>query len=184
MKNIYIVLAHTGTLVSEIIKKYTNDEFSHVSLSLDVELNHMYSFGRLNPYNPVWGGFVQEYIHKGTFKRFYNTEVTIYSLQVTDKQYKKLEESIARFEKYKKKYTFNIIGMFAVGVNKKIGDEYSFYCAEFVRYLLKKARIRTGLPRIVRPEDFKNIKGIKEIYSGKLQKYGIEKPVCYKQNVV
>ena len=33
------------------------DEFSHVSISLDAQLNHMYSFGRLHPYNPFWGGF-------------------------------------------------------------------------------------------------------------------------------
>lgn len=183
MKNIYLVLAHTGTLVSQIIKKYTNDEFSHVSLSLDRELNHMYSFGRLNPYNPLWGGFVQEYIDKGTFKRFYNTQVTIYSLEVTDRQYKKLEKIIERFEKNKKKYNFNIIGMFAVGFNQKIGDDYSFYCAEFVKYLLKKAKIRTGLPKLVRPEDFKYIKGIQAIYTGKLQEYKLDEESFTKQVV-
>lgn len=58
MKKIYIVLTHTGTTLSKIIKNYTNDEFSHVSISLDSELKEMYSFGRLNAYNPFWGGFV------------------------------------------------------------------------------------------------------------------------------
>ena len=69
MKEIYIVLTHTGTVLSRIIKDYTQDEFSHVSISLDKELKEMYSFGRLNPYNPFWGGFVQEGINFGTFKR-------------------------------------------------------------------------------------------------------------------
>ena len=54
MKQIYIVLTHTGTALSTIIKYYTKDEFSHVSISLDEELEEMYSFGRLNPYNPFW----------------------------------------------------------------------------------------------------------------------------------
>ncbi len=58
MKKIYIVLTHTGTTLSKIIKTYTKDEFSHVSISLDLELKKMYSFGRLNPYNPFWDGFV------------------------------------------------------------------------------------------------------------------------------
>ena len=38
IKKIYIVLTHTGTTLSKIIKNYTNDEFSHVSISLDSEL--------------------------------------------------------------------------------------------------------------------------------------------------
>lgn len=171
MKNIYIILTHTGTILSTIIKSYTHDEFSHVSLSLDIELNEMYSFGRLNPYNPFWGGFVHEYIDKGTFKRFHRTVATIYSLEITDRQYEKIKTTIQMFEKYKTKYNFNVFGMFAAGFHKKIGKEYSFYCAEFVRFLLKKAKIRTELPEIIRPEDFKNIKGLQEVYSGKLKEY-------------
>ena len=83
----YIVLTHSGTALSKIIKGFTKDEFSHVSISLDKELNEMYSFGRLNPYNPFWGGFVHEYIDKGTFKRFYKTRSKIYSLNITEEQY-------------------------------------------------------------------------------------------------
>ena len=48
MKKIYLVLAHTGTTLATIIKYYTKDEFSHVSIALDDELEEMYSFGRLN----------------------------------------------------------------------------------------------------------------------------------------
>ena len=51
MKNIYLILTYTGTVLSKIIKNYTKDEVSHVSISLDVELKQMYSFARLNPYN-------------------------------------------------------------------------------------------------------------------------------------
>ena len=43
MKEIYIVLTHTGTVLSRIIKNYTQDEFSHVSISLDKELKDKYS---------------------------------------------------------------------------------------------------------------------------------------------
>ena len=77
MKKVYIVLTHTGTTLSKIIKSYTKDEFSHVSISLDEKLNEMYSFGRLHPYNPFWAGFVHEAINKGTFKRFSNTKARI-----------------------------------------------------------------------------------------------------------
>ena len=70
MKKVYIILTHTGTIVSRIIRCYTGHEFSHVSISLDEELTKMYSFGRLNPYNTFIGGFVNERLNSGTFKRF------------------------------------------------------------------------------------------------------------------
>lgn len=171
MKKIYLVLTHTGTILSEIIKKYTKDEFTHASISLDIELNEMYSFGRLNPYNAFWGGFTHEYINKGTFRRFYNTKAKIYSLDITEEQYEELRNTIKQIEKNREKYTFNTLGLFAVGFHKRIKKEHSFYCAEFVKYVMEKAKIDTKLPETVKPEDFKNIEGLQEIYSGLLRKY-------------
>lgn len=175
MKKIYIVLTHSGTALSKIIKGFTKDEFSHVSISLDKELNEMYSFGRLNPYNPFWGGFVHEYIDKGTFKRFYKTRSKIYSLKITEEQYESLKNNIKQIEQEKKNYKFNIIGLLAVGFHKKIQKEHYFYCAEFVKYVMEKANINTVLPELIRPESFKEITGLKEIYSGQLRNYHLQK---------
>ena len=102
VRNIYIVLTQAGTVLSKIIKLFTNGEYGHISLSLDKELNQMYSFGRLNAYNPFIGGFVKEGINIGTFKRFKNTQAEIYSIEVTEDQYKKISEEIAKFERTKK----------------------------------------------------------------------------------
>lgn len=171
MKKIYIVLTHTGTTLSKVIKSYTRNEFSHVSISLDMELNEMYSFGRLNPYNPFIGGFVHEYIDKGTFKRFYNTRAKVYSLEITEEQYENVKDSIRRIQNEKDNYKFNILGLFAAGFHKRIEKEYSFYCAEFVKYVMEKADINTGLPDVVKPEDFENINELHEIYGGFLREY-------------
>lgn len=171
MKTIYIVLTYTGTMLSKIIKTYTKDEFSHVSISLDLELKQMYSFGRLNPYNPFIGGFVHEYINRGTFKRFYKTKAKICALQVTDNQYNNLKNIIKQIEKEKYNYTFNILGLLAAGFHKKIGKEHSFYCAEFVKYVIEKSEIDIKLPDIIKPEDFKNVEELEVIYTGLLSKY-------------
>lgn len=172
MKKIYLILTHTGTILSTIIKQYTKDEYSHVSIALDEELHKMYSFGRLNPYNPFWGGFVHEGIARGTFKRFKNTTTEIYSLKITDEQYEKLKKVIRYFNNNKEKYKFNTIGLACVRIRKKITLKNTFYCAEFVRHVLKSARIQVGtLPEIIKPEDFKDIDGIKLEYQGLLRKY-------------
>ena len=173
MKKIYIVLTHTGTTLSKIIKKYTKDEFSHVSISLDEKLSNMYSFGRLHPYNPFWAGFVQEFKNKGTFGRFKETKTKIYSLEITENQYEIIKRSIENIQENRNKYKFNIIGLLAIGFHKRIKKEQSFYCAEFVKYVIEKAKLNINLPEMIRPEDFKNIKELKLIYNGLLRNYNI-----------
>ena len=173
MKKVYIVLTHTGTALSTIIKYYTKDEFSHISLSLDEELEEMYSFGRLNPYNPFWGGFVHENIKYGTFKRFKNTRTEIYSLSIKDEQYNRLVKIINYFKENKQKYSFNILGLACVSIKKKIKRKNNFYCAEFVKHVLKSAGVKNvaELPKIIKPEDFKKLEGLNLEYRGLLKKY-------------
>ena len=174
---IYIILTYTGTMLAKIIKYYTHCEFSHVSISLDKNLEHMYSFGRLNPYNPFKGGFVQESVDKGTFKRFKNTKAMICSLEVTEEQYNKIKNTIRKISLEKENYKFNIIGLFAVSIHLKIKRKRSFYCAEFVKYLLDNSSMKTYLPNIIKPEDFKNIKSLKPIYIGKLKEYNVKEKI-------
>ena len=173
MRKIYIVLTHTGTVLSRIIKYYTKDEFSHVSIALDPDLKEMYSFGRLNPYNPFWGSFVHEEINKGTFKRFKRTNTEVYSLFVTDEKYEKARKIITYFNDNKEKYKFNILGLICVSIHKKIKRKNSFYCAEFVKHVLKASGVSevNDLPQIIRPEDFKQIQGLRLEYEGLLRKY-------------
>ena len=165
------MLSHTGTILSHCVKAYTGDTYSHVSISLDKSLEHMYSFGRTNPYNPFWGSFVQESPNYGTFKRFKNTKVSLYSLDVTDTEYNNIKKVIKDFEKNKEDYRFNTIGLFAVMLHVNVKRKNHYYCAEFVKYVLDNSNVKTDLPDLVKPEDFKNIKGIECIYTGQLRDY-------------
>ena len=158
-------------MLSRLIKLYTKDEYTHVSIALDEKLDRLYSFGRLNPYNAFVGGFVHEGVHIGTFNRFKKTIAGIYQLEVTDEEYSKIESLIAEFESNRKKYKFNIKGMFCTVINLKIEKENYFYCAEFVKYVLENAEIKTDLPDIVKPNDFQYIKGLEILYKGYLQQY-------------
>lgn len=170
MKKIYIILTYTGTILSKIVKIYTRKEYSHVSISLDRDLNQMYSFGRLNPYNPFIGGFVHEGIDRGTFKRFKNTKTKIYSMEIDQEKYERLEEIIENIQQKKKLYKFNVIGLIAVALNVRIKREKCFYCAEFVKYVLEQSEV-VELPEIIKPDDFNKLNGLNEVYIGKLQDY-------------
>lgn len=171
MKEIYIVLTSTGTWLSKIIKKCTRTYFSHISISLDAELNKMYSFGRTNVNNPFSGGFVHERIERGVFKKFTNTDSMIYSLKISDYQYKKIEKILNEMESEKEKYKYNILGLFIASFNVKVRFKYAFYCSEFVKYIFEVANITKSLPDIVTPEDLGKFERLDLIYSGLIKDY-------------
>lgn len=175
MKNIYLVLTYTGTILSRIIRYYTKEEYAHISIALDENLNEMYSFGRIFPYIAFIGGFVHERIDKGTFRRFKKTQAKICAIEVTDEQYENLKELIYRFEINKATYRFNLIGLAAVAFKKRIKRKNCFYCAEFVKYALEETGITEGLPEIIRPQNFDEIKNIEICYKGSLKEYGLKK---------
>lgn len=175
MKRIYIVLTYTGTIPARIIKLYTKKVYSHVSIALDKNLNEMYSFARLNPYNAFYGGFLQERIGEGTFKRFKNTRCIVYFMEITDEQYEIIKNTIEYVKENKKKYKFNILGLVMVSIHRRRIKKYFFYCAEFVRYVLQKAKIGNNLPDIIKPEDFKTLDGLNLVYEGLLNEYNQKK---------
>lgn len=171
MKKIYIIMTQTGTLLSRIIKLYTGCEYAHVSVSLDKDLDEMYSFGRLNPYNPFWGGFVHEKVNAGTFKRFKNTVAEISELEITDEAYDRIKNTIKNMEERIAPYRFNILGLIGAGFNIRVHMKDHFYCAEFVNYLFESAGVDLNLPKIITPDDFKKVENTICVYKGKLSEY-------------
>ena len=173
---VYIVISQTGTILSRIIKLLTRKNYNHASISLDKELNEMYSFGRLNPYNPFWGGFVHESIHYGTFKRFKNTDAIVLEIDAKLEDYELLHSLIKTIENDKDSYGFNIIGLTLCAFQYPFHKDKEYYCSEFVKDMLIKSNIvdQHELPLTIHPMDFLNLPH-KNIYNGKLQNYEFQR---------
>ena len=171
--SIYVVISKTGTLLCRMIGLFSGGEYNHASLSLDESLKLMYSFGRVNAYNPVVGGFVKESPFFGTFKRFHGTEVIVYKIPVT--QHQRLAVEACLHEMYRKRnhYAYNFLGLLVAAFGVYWQRENHYYCSEFVRdvlgwYSVLDAQVYRG---IVKPEDFAAIPGAQVIYCGNLQQY-------------
>lgn len=173
MKEIYIVISKTGTILCKMLKHFTHEEYNHASLSLDRNLDIMFSFGRINPYFPWYGGFVEESPHFGTFKRFSETEVHVLAVPVSDEIYDRLESEMHQMLADKRNYHYDTLGLILAGFKKIYRRENYYYCSEFVREELVKHEIENPelFPEIVRPTDFLNIPNASEIYSGKLREF-------------
>ena len=80
MKKIYILLMHTNTIPSKIIKAATKYRYTHVGISLEKECNTIYSFGRRKFNSILNAGFSIELRNGEFFKKFKNTRCKIYEV--------------------------------------------------------------------------------------------------------
>lgn len=170
---IYIVISQTGTMLSRILKVITHKDYNHASITPYNDLHIMYSFGRKNPYNPFWGGFVTESVSFGTFKRFSETEIMVLSIKIEAETYRKICETLENMLKSRKNYHYNYFGLWFAAFHIAITRKNRYYCSEFVREILKKHSIKgsENLNKIVHPMHFLSIPDIKTIYQGKLKDY-------------
>ena len=60
MQYLYVMLSHTDTKMGRFIRFFTKEEYNHVSLSLDGQLQQFVSFARYRQSAPLAGGYVTE----------------------------------------------------------------------------------------------------------------------------
>ena len=170
MRNLYIVLSRTSSILSRIITRATGDRFSHVSLSLDDNINEMYSFGRIYAYTPLIGGFVRESLKFGTMKRFRTAEVVILRVPITNEKWEEIENFIETMYRERKKYHYSFRGAYKAWHGIPFHRENYFYCSEFVRFLLEKFSLidKDEYGDVVRPYDFLKLRRGEKVYQGRL----------------
>lgn len=144
-------------------------------------MKELYSFGRLRPRNPLFAGFVKEDVINGTYARFPETRCALYSLDISNLQYKRLMKELDRFKRDGEKYGYNLIGLLGVMVNYPIERKYNYFCSQFVSSLLESSGIKlidkqTGLTS---PRDFRECTDLHLVYEGKLQNYNLKQSYIY-----
>ncbi len=177
MKEIYIIMSHSGSIISKIIKVYTRANYSHVSIGFDISLKEFYSFGRKKPTTPIGGGFVIEGINHGVFKRFKNAKCRIYRLTLSDDKYELLKQHVNKFIANSNNYKYNYLGIFTIMFGFKFNRKNSYFCSQFVAKLLHESQIYKFHKDVslVRPKDFDSISEAKLIYEGRLADYEMQK---------
>ena len=171
MKKIYIILTYTGTITSKLVRLFTKYEYSHVSISLDKNIDYMYSFGRKGVHNIFNAGFIKETKNSKFFKVFNKTKCIILEILVDNKKYKKLIKVLKKYEDNKDIYRYDTIGLFLRIFKLTHKRKNYFVCTEFVGSVLKEAEIYDFNKKIIKPYHFLNIPNNKVIYKGNLLEY-------------
>lgn len=172
-KYIYVILTQTLTMPGKIIRKFTGGQYSHASISLDKDLNEMYSFARFKYHTPLIGGFTKENITTLTLGKDEVVSVKIFKIPVTEKQYCKLERTIRVFKNNPNKYMYNFFGLifFKTPVEFNIRDSY--ICTEFVSKCLASLGIKKNKlnKNRITPEEMIDILEEYEYFDGDLDDY-------------
>lgn len=172
-ERIFIVVTQTGTILSRLLKVITHADYNHVSVSADPTLSTLYSFGRKNPYNPFWGGFVMESPHFGTFKRFSETDAVVLSLPVTKEMKEKIETRLSEMYQNRREYHYDTLGLLLAWIKILYVRENTYYCSSFVLDFLKEFDLADDeiFSKFPKPIEFLELRGGEVIYRGKLRLY-------------
>ncbi|MBQ8043974.1 MAG: hypothetical protein IJ272_07505 [Clostridia bacterium] len=173
MKKIYILLMHTKTIPSRLVKVFTKYEYSHVAISLTKDCYKTYSFGRRSLYNILNGGLSIQQKDGKFFKKFNKTVCKIYELEVTDEQYEDLKKTLDDMEKTIDNYKYDFLGIVPRWFGKPVSFKDRFVCSYFVAHILQEANICTFSKDtcLIVPSDFEKLEKIKEIYNGSYLEY-------------
>lgn len=94
MKNLYVILPRSETTIAAIARKLTKYPYSHVTLSLDDNLEVFYSYSRLRNDAALISGFAKEYRSHLASKQGVKLNCKIFKIPLTDKEYKKIKKFI------------------------------------------------------------------------------------------
>ena len=167
---VYILLTQTSSVLTKVLKFCTRTPYNHVSLAFDERLEYTYSFGRLNPNDPLIGGFTHERLDAGVFK---DAVCQVFGLTVTESQYAKMRQRVALMQANQQKYKFNFAGLFAAALKVDLKREHAYFCSQFVSALLQEVGLfpEDLPPHLVKPTDIATYLDLQLEYEGGLQPY-------------
>ena len=111
MKKIYLLFVCTPSIVSRAIKKYTNDSYTHVAISVDPDMKEFYSFARRYSYSPLPAGFVMESLDNNFYRRNPKSQCKILSIDVTEEQYAAVKRKLKFMYENRYEYKYNLVGL-------------------------------------------------------------------------
>lgn len=167
---IYITFLITNTSIGRMIRFFTRNQYSHVTIAFDDDLKKMYSFARYHINSPISGGFVIE--QPGRYLSNKNdVMVKLCKLPVPVEEYERIRQEITYFHENKEEMLYNTLNAALSLLQKSLRIKNTYTCLEFVTYLLQYKdmmsirELESKLEKyVVYQGSFRNITGWSEAY--------------------
>ena len=171
---VYVVVMHTGSVVSTVIKKATGDLYSHASISFDPSLTNMYSFGNKRIKGKAFAnGFKKEDIHNEFFSSR-TIPYAMYMVPVTKEELVAMKKRLDYFVKNENKFSFDMIGLVKIFFGIADNPENRYFCSRFVMDVLNAGRPAdpyTQEESLVKPQDLAETNFARYVMGGYLKDY-------------
>lgn len=161
-RNIYILLTRMPDKVSKALSLWMRFHYTHVSIGLEEDLEHFYSFG--------YSGFRIESVERFNRSAKGPFPCALYEIPVSEKVYDRVKQHLMGFVARKDQLHFHLFGIALAlcRVRHKFEDRY--FCSQFVSEVLHDCEI---LPQrkhssLFMPRDFSKQKELRLVFQGML----------------
>ena len=168
-KPVYIILIDSHSFASLPIRAWTHSKYCHASLSMDLNLDHVYSF-------TIWNdGLTIEDIKNNQLNRFGKAEGVVYAVYIPNDKYDALKKNLKALESNRdySKYNWGLIKN--ILFNKDINDDDNEHqiCSSFVSNMFKSVGLDISGKNLATPQDIEakaslNPDKFVKIYTGKI----------------
>ncbi|MGI6105599.1 MAG: hypothetical protein ACOYD7_05335 [Raoultibacter sp.] len=173
---VYLALVSTPGIFANAIRKALNHDYVHVTLSLDADFKHAFSFGRRDPSVPIFAGFTRENASE-ILGQYPGARYRIVSIPCTKAQKNLLQRDFRRYYKNRFHYHYNILGLPFIVMNKPFYLKNRYTCSSFLAMLLDRRGIMSFDKHfsLVTPRDF--YEGLQKtvVFEGYLHEYPLLK---------
>ncbi len=152
-KYVYVVFSSTQYMIAKFIRAFTHHRYNHVSISLDGNMQKLYSFARRYEDTPFCGGFVVETPERYQ-RRNIAASVQICAIPVTDEQHATIRAHLQAYEKEAQDYVYNYIGALTFLFRRRVALERCHTCVDFATELVSMTDAG------ISPDRFYSIRGL------------------------
>lgn len=185
MNKIYIVLSYNGTGPGRLIKlrssvRFWNNppgyQYTHVSLAVNDQLDHMLSFARKEINRPLHAGLIKEDIRKEMFAvKAAVSRIAVMEMEVSPEEYQKVCQRMNAYWKKRDSLHFHFLGLTTMLlVSRAIPVPNRFFCSQWVATVLRESGLDLFPDKKlhnIRPFDFYSVLDQNIIYEGMTTEY-------------
>lgn len=177
---IYVVFSSTPYVTGKAIRLFTREQYNHVSISLDPELNQMYGFARRYFDAPLYGGFVKE--SRCRFHlRGQSSDISICKIPVTPAQLAGVKSRLRQMYRNRELYLYNHMSVLGSLIHRPIRTRGAYTCVEFGVHVLSKLDIGVDAKKFYSVGQLQKQLKEYEIYAGPMPKDDSYDPEYYKK---
>lgn len=170
MEKIYIGLVSTPGLFANMVRRTLDQDYVHVVLGLDQDLNEAYSIGRRHPSIPIISGFEREDKIK-ILRKYPDARYMIYGLECTAEQKKTITERLHFDMQQRFRIHYAVVGLPYIVLEKEFYQYNHYTCSSYASRILEQCGIKLFDKHfsLVTPKDFYEYGKDEAIFEGYLR---------------